>query len=73
MLQGFRIVQAAQIAAAVLGALCMLGLSAVLGQGRPLLSRLPALLGAGAATLSSFNAMRLLDVCIRAHIHSKIC
>ncbi|EIE25057.1 hypothetical protein COCSUDRAFT_65076 [Coccomyxa subellipsoidea C-169] len=46
--QGFRIVQAAQIAAAVLGALCMLGLSAVLGQGRPLLSRLPALLGAGA-------------------------
>ncbi len=45
--QGLRLVQAAQVAAAVLGTLCALGLSVALGRGVPALSKMPALLSAG--------------------------
>ncbi|CAL8461986.1 g1517 [Coccomyxa elongata] len=46
--KGYRAMQVAQIVAAALGTLCTLSLSAALGRGIPLLSRVPSLLGAGA-------------------------
>jgi hypothetical protein len=62
MLQGFRLVRAVQIAAAMVGALCLLGLSAALGRGLPLLSKLPTLLSAGAVS-PSLSARSL------SHVH----
>lgn len=54
--------QVAQIVAAALGTLCTLSLSAALGRGIPLLSRVPSLLGAGACTLPLFSASHLRAV-----------
>ncbi len=48
--------QRGQVAAAVLGMLCALGLSIALGRGLAPLSKTPALLGAGTCTFALFQA-----------------